>query len=62
MTKIYTHYCRGAETPEIFVKWLRRNLGARGEGWDFRYSVGNQAVHIEIWSDRLKTMYEMWKT
>ena len=50
---------KGKEDPIVFVKWLRRNLGNRGEGWDFTFSGG--CVIIDIWESRLQTMYEMWK-
>lgn len=41
------------------VKWLRRNFGNRGEGWDFTFCGGY--VIIDIWEIRLQVMYEMWK-
>lgn len=50
---------KGKEDPVVFVKWLRRNLGTRGEGWDFTFHGG--CVIIDIWESRLQTMYELWK-
>ena len=49
---------KGTKTPTDFVKWLRRNFGERGEGWDFTFNQGR--VIIEIWYPRLQVMYEMW--
>lgn len=50
---------KGKDTPVTLVKWLRRNLGNRGEGWDFTFSGGY--VILDIWEHRLQVMYEMWK-
>jgi hypothetical protein len=47
------------EDPSIIVKWMRRNFGERHQGWDF--SLAGGCVTIEIWDDRLITMYEMWQ-
>jgi hypothetical protein len=47
------------EDPSIIVKWMRRNFGERHQGWDF--SLAGGCVTIEIWDDRLMTMYEMWQ-
>jgi len=55
----YDHKISGKEDKITLVKWLRRNLGNRGEGWDFTLSGGY--VTIDIWDSRLQTMYEMWK-
>ena len=55
----YNTNVKGHDDPVIFVKWLRRNLGNRGEGWDFTFHSGN--VIIDIWEHRLQAMYEMWK-
>ena len=41
------------------IKWCRSNFGQRGDGWDF--SAGTQRVEIKIWSERLITMWKMWK-
>lgn len=58
---IYTRDCRfHNEDPETLIKWCRRNFGERGDGWDFTFVSG--LVTIEIWNDRYKTMYTMWKT
>jgi hypothetical protein len=47
------------EDPSILVKWMRRNFGERHQGWDF--SLVGGCVTIELWDDRLITMYEMWQ-
>jgi len=55
----YTYDCDfRKEDPTKIVKWLRRNFGDRGTGWDFIFNKG--CVIIEIWDPKLKTMYEMW--
>lgn len=41
------------------VKWCRRNLGERGDGWDFAGS--GKSLTIFIWSNKLQFMYEMWQ-
>ena len=46
------------EDPSVIVKWMRRNFGERHQGWDF--SLVGGCVTIELWDDRLITMYEMW--
>jgi hypothetical protein len=57
--KIYVRDCdKRKEDPATIVKWMRRNFGERHQGWDFQFISG--CVTIEIWDDRLKTMYEMW--
>lgn len=55
--KMYV-YDKGNNTEHI--KWCRRNLGERGDGWDF--AGGYKNITIIIWSSRLQTMYEMWQT
>lgn len=58
--KIYQRDCRyHKENPADLVKWMRRNFGERHQGWDF--SFVSDCVIIELWDDRLITMYEMWK-
>ena len=49
------------ETPDIIVKWLRTNMGTRGQGWDFMLNSGAGTVTVEIWDNKLQFMYEMWK-
>jgi hypothetical protein len=57
----YVYLCKDLkEDPRTIVKWCRRNFGDRGNGWDFMLTSGN--ITIEIWNDKLKFMYEMWKT
>ena len=34
-------------------------MGQRGSGWDFMWI--SDLLMIEIWDDKLKFMYEMWK-
>jgi hypothetical protein len=41
------------------LKWCRRNLGERYAGWDF-WLAGN-ILYIEVWGDKAKFTYEMWK-
>ena len=48
------------EDPMKIVKWLRRNFGERGVGWDFLLS--RNMVVVEIWEEKYITMYEMWIT
>lgn len=55
----YNTKAKGHDDPVTFVKWLRRNFGNRGEGWDFTFHSGN--VIIDIWEPKFQTMYEMWK-
>lgn len=57
---VYNRDCRyHEEDPSIIVKWMRRNFGERHNGWDF--SLVGGCINIEIWDDRLITMYEMWQ-
>ena len=41
------------------VKWCRRNLGERSRDWDFWLAGG--MLYIEVWGDKAKFTYEMWK-
>lgn len=41
------------------IKWCRRNLGERHDGWDFWLAGG--VLYIEVWGDKQKFTYEMWK-
>ena len=43
----------------ICLRWCRRNMGQRNSGWDFMWV--SELLIIEIWDDKLKFMYEMWK-
>ena len=57
---LYTHDLNYQKLdPNEHVKWCRRNLGNRGEQWDF-WMAGN-LLYIEVWSDKAKFTYEMWK-
>lgn len=56
----YIRDCRyHKEDPTELVRWLRRNFGERGVGWNFALNRG--CVIIEIWDSKLEFMYEMWK-
>ena len=58
--KVYLRDCLyHKEDPSAIVKWMRRNFGERHQGWDFSLTGG--CVTIELWDDRLITMYEMWQ-
>ena len=52
-------YRHRKDYPNDHIKWCRRNMGDRGTGWDFTWV--SQLLIIEIWDDKLKFMYEMWK-
>ena len=41
------------------IKWCRRNLGARHDGWDFWMVAG--MLYVEVWGEKQKFTYEMWK-
>jgi hypothetical protein len=41
------------------IKWCRRNLGDRGATWDFWLAGG--VLYIELWDDKAKFAYELWK-
>ena len=41
------------------IKWCRRNLGERTVDWDFWLAGG--IMYIEVWGDKAKFTYEMWK-
>ena len=45
--------------PNDHIKWCRRNMGQRSSGWDFMWV--SELLIIEIWDEKLKFMYEMWK-
>ena len=49
------------ENPLAITKWLRANMGERGKGWDFILNTSAGTINVEIWDDKLKFMYEMWK-
>lgn len=42
-----------------YIKWCRRNLGERGVQWDFWMAGG--LLYIEVWGEKEKFTYEMWK-
>jgi hypothetical protein len=41
------------------IKWCRRNLGERSSTWDFWLAGG--ILYVEVWGDKAKFTYEMWK-
>lgn len=45
--------------PNEYVKWCRRNLGDRGSTWEFWMAGG--VLYIEVWGEKAKFTYEMWK-
>lgn len=45
--------------PNEYIKWCRRNLGERGSTWDFWMAGG--VLYIEVWGEKAKFTYEMWK-
>jgi hypothetical protein len=45
--------------PSDYIKWCRRNLGNRNETWDFWLAGG--ILYVEVWGDKAKVTYEMWK-
>lgn len=45
--------------PTEYVKWCRRNLGDRHSTWDFWLAGG--VLYIEVWGEKAKFTYEMWK-
>ena len=47
------------EDPAVIVKWLRRQFGERGIGWDFQLTGGN--ITIEIWNTKYEVIYRLWK-
>lgn len=56
---IYTYnFKKRNEDPSKVIKWMRRNFGDRGRGWDFHLAGGN--IIVEIWENKFKTMYELW--
>lgn len=45
--------------PNEYIKWCRRNLGDRGSTWEFWMAGG--VLYIEVWGEKAKFTYEMWK-
>lgn len=59
--KIFTYDCEKTKTdPTDIVKWMRRNFGERGNGWDFLYVSRTNRIVVEIVDPKIQTMYEMW--
>jgi hypothetical protein len=59
MPRTFVYDCRGKkENPEIIVRWLRRNFGERGNGWDWYLASGK--VCIEITEPKYVVIYELW--
>lgn len=44
--KYYEYTCEKNSDAVEYVKWLRRNLGSRGEGWDFSFIGGRVIIDI----------------
>lgn len=58
--KLYRIDLRHRKLNEVeYIKWCRRNLGDRGATWDFWLAGG--VLYIEVWGDKAKFTYEMWK-
>ena len=58
--KLYKIDLRHRKLNEVeYIKWCRRNLGDRGSNWDFYMASG--VLYIEVWGDKAKFTYEMWK-
>lgn len=58
--KLYKIDLRHRKLNEVeYIKWCRRNLGDRGATWDFWLAGG--ILYIEVWGDKAKFTYEMWK-
>ncbi len=45
--------------PNEYIKWCRRNLGERGSTWEFWMAGG--VLYVEVWGEKAKFTYEMWK-
>ena len=45
--------------PAEYIKWCRRNLGDRGSTWELWMAGG--VLYIEVWGEKAKFTYEMWK-
>jgi hypothetical protein len=59
--RTYVHDCGARkEDPIQIVKWMRRNFGERGHGWDFGYSESGRKIWLELRDDKIIMMYEMW--
>lgn len=57
---LYTYdYTFHKTDPKDHIKWCRKNMGERGSGWDFHTNQGT--IVVEVWDDKLKFMYELWK-
>ena len=49
---------RGEDASDL-IRWMRRNFGERGVGWDFGYA--SKKVYLEIWDPRFEVMWKIWK-
>lgn len=57
---VYSIDLRHRKINEVeHIKWCRRNLGERGSGWDFW--MVNQILYVEVWGNKQKFTYELWK-
>jgi hypothetical protein len=51
------------KSPLETIKWMRRNFGDRGNGWDFGFSgvSGDRGnIWLELRDEKLIMMFEMW--
>lgn len=48
------------EDPSVITKWLRKNLGERGNGYDFTLNFKAGTMQIDIWETKLNFIYEIW--
>jgi len=55
-------FTKDTTTPVELIKWMRRNFGERGNGWDWHGSGArrNGTITILIWNEKMQVMYEMW--
>ena len=55
-------FTKETPNPVKLIKWMRRNFGERGSGWDFD-GCGTErtgTIKILIWDQKMQVMYEMW--
>lgn len=55
-------FTKETSSPVKLIKWMRRNFGERGSGWDFDGSGTGRTrtITILIWDQKMQVMYEMW--
>ncbi len=57
-TYIYDYKAK-KENPVDTLRWLRRNMGHRGVGWDF--TTTSSIIAVNIWDERLEVMWLTFK-